>query len=225
MKASNKSRAINLLLACLFFLAAAMSATAQEEPSSPQTPARDEQAPPRPVNQQDEQVQAPQDEYSSNLSVEHPATNLATGAVLTTTRSPFRWGNLSVLSIDALQVFDSNYLFLKNNPVPVHAGAVRGLFVYAIKTGRSNWSLQYRPQLWASGDDTQIDYASHMVDFHTFRYLSSQWAINISDQFASVPDRGRLEQIGFSSDYNSSVTTKNPFLSTGRRLLTNSIGI
>src|SRR5215468_11227892 len=132
MKASSKSRAVNLLLAGLFFLAAAMTVTAQDEPSSPQTPARDEQTSPRPVNQQDEPAQAPQDEYSANLSFERPATNLATGAVLTTTRSPFRWGNLSVLSIDALQVFVSNYLFLKNNPVPVHAGAVRGLFVYAI---------------------------------------------------------------------------------------------
>lgn len=225
MRAPNKIRAVNLLLACLFFFVAGMTATAQDEPSSPQAPGRDEQASPRPVNQPEETVQTPPDEYSASLSFEKPATNLATGAVLTTTRSPFRWGNLSVLSVDALQVFDSNYLFLKNNPVPVHAGAVRGLFVYAIKTGRSNFSLQYRPQVWASGDDTQVDYASHMVDFHTFRYLSSTWAINISDQFASVPDRGRLEQIGFSSDYNSSVTTKNPFLSTGRRLLTNTIGI
>src|SRR5262249_52836985 len=97
--------------------------------------------------------------------------------------------------------------------------------IYANMPGSSNLSLKSRPPLWASGDNTQIDYASHMVDFHTFRYLTSQWAINISDQFASVPDRGRLEQIGFSSDYNNSVTTKNPFLSTGRRLLTNAFGI
>jgi hypothetical protein len=225
MRASNKIRAAHLLFACLFFFAAAMIATAQDEPSSPQPSVRDEQASPRPEKPQEEAVQLPQDENPGNLSFEKPATNLATGAVLSTTRSPFRWGNLSVLSIDALQVYDSNYLFLSNNPVPVHAGAVRGLFVYAIRTGHSNFSIQYRPQVWASGEDTQVDYASHMVDFHTFRYLTSTWAVNISDQFASVPDRGRLEQIGFSSDYTNSTSTKNPFLATGRRLLTNAIGI
>jgi hypothetical protein len=234
MRGFNRSLAVKLLLAGLLALAAAMPVSAQqEEPSSPQsssqnssqTPTADEQAAPKPAAQQEDVSVRPQDEEAPSLSFDRPPTNLATGKALTTTRSPFRWGSLSVLSADILQVFDSNYLFLKDNPVAVHAGALRALVVYAVKTGRSNFSLQYRPQVWASGEGTQVDYASHMVDFHTFRYITSQWAINVSDQFASVPDRGRLEQIGFSSDYSNSSTTQNPFLATGRRLLTNSVGI
>ena len=225
MRGLNSPLAVKLTIAGLLALAAAVPVSAQQdEPNSPRTPAPDEQVSPKAVTQEDVSVR-PQDEELPSLAFDKPPTNLATGAALTTTKSPFRWGSLSVLSADILQVYDSNYLFLKDNPVSVHAGALRALVVYAVKTGRSNFSLQYRPQVWASGEATQVDYASHMVDFHTFRYLTSQWAININDQFASVPDRGRLEQIGFSSDYTNSSSTQNPFLATGRRLLTNSFGI
>jgi hypothetical protein len=225
MRRLNPKTAVKLLLAGLLLLAAAMPLSAQDEPSSP--PPRDEQAAPAPVSHQNDVPvqQQDQDNDLPSLSFEKPTTNLATGTVLTTTKSPFRWGNLSVLSVDALQVFDSNYLFLKNNPISIQAGAVRALVVYAIKTGKSSFSIQYRPQVWASADATQFDYASHMLDFHTFRYLTSTWAFNISDQFSYVPDRGRLEQVGFSSDYTTSSSSQNPFLSTGQRLMTNSFGI
>jgi hypothetical protein len=226
MKQLIHGNAGKLFAVLLMLVLAAATAPAQEEsaPSAP-PPARDEQKSPDAANQRADVPPSSADEGFSTLSYDKPATNLATGAILTTTRSPFRWGNLSVLSVDALQVYDSNYLFRRDNPLPVHAGAIRGLLVYAVKTGHGTFSLQYRPQFWASGETSQFDYASHMVDFHTFRYLSSQWAINISDQFASVPDRGRLEQIGFSSDYTTSTSTQNPFLATGRRLLTNSFGV
>lgn len=214
------------LFAVLLMLVLAGATALAQEGSAPSTqpPAKDEQTTQDAANQRNDVPPPSPDENFATLSFEKPATNLATGTVLKTTRSPFRWGNLSLLSVDALQVFDSNYLFRKDNPLPVHAGAIRGLLVYAVKTGKATFSLQYRPQFWASGETSQFDYASHMVDFHTFRYLSSQWAINISDQFASVPDRGRLEQIGFSSDYTGT-STQNPFLATGRRLLTNAFGV
>jgi hypothetical protein len=226
MKQLIRGNAGKLFAVLLMLVLAGTAALAQEESApSTQPPAQDKQASPDTATQRADVPPPSPDESLSTLSFERPATNLATGTVLTTTRSPFRWGNLSVLSVDALQVYDSNYLFRKDNVLPVHAGAIRGLLVYAVKTGHGTFSLQYRPQFWASGETSQFDYASHMVDFHTFRYLSSQWAINISDQFASVPDRGRLEQIGFSSDYTTSTSTQNPFLATGRRLLTNAFGV
>ncbi len=226
MKRLNHVQAWKLLASCLLLFLSAVPASAQQDSApSAQTPVRDEQLSAQPADQQENLTQTQPDDSLPGLSFEKPATNLATGAVLSNTRSPFHWGKLSVLSVDALQVFDSNYLYRSENPLSVHAGAVRGLLVFAVKTGHSNFSVQYRPQVWASGEATQVDYASHMVDFHTFRYLTSQWGINISDQFASVPDRGRLEQIGFTSDYTNSTSTQNPFLATGRRLLTNSFGI
>jgi hypothetical protein len=223
MKQLIRGNAGKLLAVLLMLVLAGTTALAQEESTpSTQPPAQDKQASPDTTTQR---TDVPPPSPDETLSFERPATNLATGTALSTTRSPFRWGNLSLLSVDALQVFDSNYLFRSGNPLSVHAGAIRGLLVYAVKTGHSNFSLQYRPQLWASGETSQFDYASHMVDFHTFRYLSSEWGINISDQFVSAPDRGRLEQIGFSADYTNSTSTQNPFLATGRRLLTNSFGV
>src|SRR5262245_20043037 len=154
MRGFNRSLAVKLLLAGLLALAAAMTVSAQqEEPSSSQssaqshsqstatTPLPDDQATPKLANQHEDVSVRPQDEDISSLSFDKHPTNLATGKALTTTRSPFRWGSLSVLSADILQVFDSNYLFLKDNPVAVHAGALRALVVYAVKTGRSNFSL------------------------------------------------------------------------------------
>src|SRR5215467_6498628 len=151
MRGFNTPLTVKLLLAGLLAMAAAMPVFAQQdEPSSPKTPAPDEQVAPKAATPEEVSVRPQDEELPNSLSFDKPPTNLATGTALTTTRSPYRWGSLSILSADVLQVFDSNYLFLKDNPVAVHAGALRALVVYAVKTGRSNFSVQYRPQVWAS---------------------------------------------------------------------------
>ena len=154
-------------------------------------------------------------------SFERQPVNLSTGQVLSKTRSPLHWGRLSVMSFELMQIYDSNYLFLKDNPLSAQAGAVQGLLVYSLKSSRASLNLQYRPQFWASDQTQQFDYSSHMVDFHTFRYLTPRWAINVSDQFQYSPDRGRLNEVGFSPDYSTGTSTQNPFLSTGRRMVNN----
>jgi len=158
-------------------------------------------------------------------SFERQPVNLSTGQVLSKTRSPLHWGRLSVMSFELMQIYDSNYLFLKDNPLSAQAGAVQGLLVYSLKSSRASLNLQYRPQFWASDQTQQFDYSSHMVDFHTFRYLTPRWAINVSDQFQYSPDRGRLNEVGFSPDYSTGTSTQNPFLSTGRRMVNNQFGV
>ena len=198
-------------------------ATAQDDQTPPPPP----QAQPTPVdvtvaNDKDAQAQTPADQaQAEEPSFDRAPLNLATGQTLRVTRSPLRWGHFSVLSFNAMQVYDSNYLFLKNNPIAAHAGAVQGLLVFAIKTGRTNFSVQYRPQVWFSGETTQTDYASHLVDFHASRRLSQEWSLNVSDQYQWSADRGRLDQIGFTADYSTNNINQNPFLAQGRRVLSN----
>jgi len=119
MKQLTHRHAGKLVVILLMVLLVGATASAQEQeqpaPSAQQTAPRDEQASPDPSTRRTDATQA-QPEESLSTSFDKPTTNLATGTVLTTTRSPFRWGNLSVLSVDALQVYDSNYFFLKNNP-------------------------------------------------------------------------------------------------------------
>lgn len=219
---------------CFLFalLLATVAASAQDEPSRPDQNSDEQQA----KTEQQQQNQQNQDNQPSpaasetaspapDLSFERPTVNLATGQVLSKTRSPFHWGNFSVMSLSFLQVYDSNYLFLKDNQKSAQAGAVQGLLVYSLKSSRSDFNLQYRPQFWASDEFQQFDYSSHMVDFHTFRYLAQDWGININDQFQYAPDRGRLEQVGFSPDYSAGLSTQNPFMATGRRLVSNAADI
>ena len=213
---------ILLAAGLLIMLMPATKVAAQDEPTPtpvPQEPQqteditlRKDQAPPQ---TQDQPVVPDEQNY------DRTPVNLMTGQSLKTLRSPLHWGHFSLLSVEALQVYDSNFLFRSNNPISAQAGAVQGLLVYAIQTGRSNFSLQYRPQLWVSADNIQTDYASHMVDFHTSRRISPRWAINVSDQYQWSADRGRLDQIGFTSDYSTSTTSQSPFLNTNRRLVSN----
>jgi hypothetical protein len=200
-----------------------MKAAAQDDQTPPPPP----QEQPTPVdvtvaNDKDAPAQTPADQApAEGPSFDKAPINLATGQTLRVTRSPLRWGHFSVLSLNAMQVYDSNYLFLKNNPIAAHAGAVQGLLVFAIKTGRTNFSVQYRPQVWFSGETTQTDYASHLVDFHASRRLSQEWSLNVSDQYQWSADRGRLDQIGFTADYSTNNINQNPFLAQGRRVLSN----
>lgn len=200
-----------------------MKAAAQDDQTPPPPP----QMQPTPVdvtvaNDKDAPAQTPAEQApAEEPSFDKAPINLATGQTLRVTRSPLRWGHFSLLTFDALQVYDSNYLFLKDHPVSAQAGAMQGLLVFALKTGRTNFSVQYRPQLWVSGDTTQGDYASHAVDFHASRRVSPEWYFNLSDQYQWSADRGRLDQIGFTPDYATSSANQNPFLTANRRLISN----
>jgi hypothetical protein len=238
MKRFNQLLAVLLWVSFVLFIsngaALAQDDTSASTPASQQQPA-DEDTQNRPAtsnqtsqNQKpiDVSTQAQQDAADTPpSSFDRQPVNLSTGQVLSKTRSPLHWGKLSVMSFELMQVYDSNYLFLKDNPLSAQAGAVQGLFVYSLKSSRASLSLQYRPQFWASDQTHQFDYSSHMLDFHTFRYLSPRWAINVSDQFQYSPDRGRLNEVGFSPDYSTGTSTQNPFLSTGRRMVNNQFGV
>jgi hypothetical protein len=238
MKRFNPLPAVLLCIAFLLFISGG-AALAQDDTSTPapaaqQQPAdEDTQDRPATVNQStqnqkpiDVSAQAQQDSTDvPPSSFEKQPVNLSTGQVLSKTRSPLHWGRLSVMSFELMQVYDSNYLFSKDNPISAQAGAVQGLIVYSLKSSRASLSLQYRPQFWASDQTQQFDYSSHMLDFHTFRYLTPRWAINVSDQFQYSPDRGRLNEVGFSPDYSTGTSTQNPFLSTGRRMVNNQFGV
>jgi len=95
------------------------------------------------------------------------------------------------------------------------------LLVFSLKRSRFNLDLQYRPQIWISEGQSQLDFASQVVDLHTQRYLTRSWTLNITDQFQSAPDRARLAQGAFFSNYDTGTSTQNPFLATGRHFLTN----
>ena len=224
MNRANKKMFRMLLAVC--FLAAffpLMKVAAQDETPAPTPPPEEQQAPPD-VSPQKDQVPAQTQEQAAaadDQSYDKAPINLATGQVLRETRSPLRWGHFSILSFNAVQVYDSNYLFRKDSPVSAQAGAVQGLLVYAIKTGRVNFSVQYRPQVWMSSDTTQVDYASHLADLHFSRRISPKWSFNVSDQYRWAADRGRLDQIGFMADYSTSNANQNPFLIAGRRMISN----
>lgn len=214
------------MLLGICFLAIFLSSTkarAQDETPSP-TPTPDEQRTATDIDLQNDQALPPRPEETpaaADQSFDRAPVNLATGQLLSTSRSPLHWGHLSLLSFDLLQVYDSNYLFLKDNPLSAQAGAVQALLVYAIKTRRTNLSFQYRPQLWVSSDATQVDYASHSLDLHASRQASPRWAINFSDQYQWLEDSGRIDSIGFTPDYSSSNIHQNPFLAAGQRLTSN----
>jgi hypothetical protein len=198
------------------------NAAAQDETPSP-TPVPDEQQARPDLTLQKDQIPAQTQEQlpADDQSYDKAPINLATGQLLKVTSSPLRWGHFSVLSFNAVEVYDSNFLFRKDNPLSAQAGAVQGLIVYAIKTGRMNFSLQYRPQIWVSSESTQFDYASHLLDMHASRRISPQWSVNFSDRYQWAADRGNLDQIGLTSDYASNNTNQNPFLVGGRRLISN----
>jgi hypothetical protein len=214
------------MLLGICFLAAFLSSTeasAQDETPSP-TPTPDEQRAPTGTDLQKDQDRPPMPEEApatDHESFDRTPVNLATGQLLNTTRSPLHWGHLSLLSFDLMQVYDSNYLFLKDNPLSAQAGAAQALLVYAIKTRRTNLSFQYRPQLWVSSDTTVVDYASHSLDLHASRQTSPKWAINFSDQYQWREDSGRIDSIGFTPDYSSSNIHQSPFLAAGQRLISN----
>lgn len=184
--------------------------TPQEQQTLPSVSVEKDQAPPQ------AQEQAPVDDQSYKAPV-----NLITGQSLKSTRSPLHWGHFSLLSVDAIQVYDSNYLFRENDPLSAQAGAIQGLLVYAVQTGRTNFSVQYRPQVWMSAETTQADYSSHLVDFQTSHRSSPRWSYNISDQYQWSADRGRLDQVSFTADYSTSRLNQNPFLTGSRRLISN----
>lgn len=219
------------------------TALAQDDTSSSSIPASQQQQPTdkdedtqnnpavltqRQLNQKPDDVSVQtqaQPEDVPPSSFERRPVNLSTGQVLSTARSPLHWGRFSIMSVDLMQIYDSNYLFLKDNPLSAQAGAVQGLLVYSLKSSRSDLTLQYRPQFWASDQTQQFDYSSHMVDFHTFRYLTPRWAVNVSDEFQYSPDHARLNIVGFSPDYSTGTSTQNPFLAAGRRMLNNQFGV
>lgn len=212
---------LGICLLAAFF--SSTKAAAQDETPSP-TPSPDEQRTPADIGLQNDQALPPMPEETpatDEQSFDRTPVNLATGQLLSSTRSPLRWGRLSLLSFDLLQVYDSNYLFLKDNPLPAQAGAVQALLVYAIKTGRTNLSFQYRPQLWVSSETIQSDYASHSLYLHASRQTSPKWAMNFSDQYQWLEDSGRIDSIGFTPDYSSSSIHQKPFLAAGQRLVSN----
>jgi len=231
MRATRKLAVPWLFAAVLLF--ATLPAFAQDEPAHPPQNADEQQADQtnndvQKQNRTDQGPSAqptPQTTAPSDLTLEQPTVNLATGQVLSKTRSPFRWGNLSLMSINLLQVYDSNYLFVKDNPPSAQAGAVQALFVYALKSSRSDFTIQYRPQVWISDQTQQFDYANHSVNFNTYRSLAPDWALNLSNSFQYTPDDGRLNQIGFSPDYTTGTSSQNPFLATGRKLLSNAAAL
>lgn len=203
-------------------------ATQQQQPVDEDTQSNPPVLTQRPQNQKPDDVSVQTKANSADeppSSFERQPVNLSTGQVLSKSRSPLHWGRFSVMSFDLMQVYDSNYLFLKDNPLSAQAGAVQGLIVYSLKSSRSNLTLQYRPQFWASDQTRQFDYSSHMLDFHTFRYLTPRWAINVSDEFQYSPDHARLNIVGFSPDYSTGTSTQNPFLAAGRRMLNNQFGV
>lgn len=229
MKSPGTTISYRLLGIFLLGLLCPLATAVAQDPAPTPTPAPEEQQAPTAVDAQrlDAAPPLPQEQQpvEEDSSYDRPSVNLATGQVLKNTLSPLHWGHLSLLSFDLLQVYDSNYLFLKDNPVSAQAGAVEGLVAYTLKTGRTNLSLQYRPQVWMSSDAAQFDYTSHAADLHLSRRFSPKWAVNFTDQYQWVADRGHLDTIGFTPDYSASKVNQGAFLSAGRHLMSNTADI
>ena len=210
-----------ILLTMIFLLTCA--ASAQQEPVSPKAEPQEEE---QPVTTTDEHKPADLTASSAsapeayNPGLEIQAVDLETGQTLSRQLSPVRWGRFSLISFEALQAYDSNFLFRKIDPISAQAGAIQGLLMYTIKNRLWNFDLQYRPQLWVSTDQTVFDGSSNLLDLHTFRYIAPRWALNLDDQFHTAPDRG-LGRVGFTPNFVNGTANENPFLGDGRRFTTN----
>ncbi len=209
-----------VLVSLLFILQPMQGQEAPQESSSKaltSKPASDD----REEIERDRSRDESRDAQREPLPYSPASVSLETGQALRNPFSSLRWGRLSLLSLNAIYLYDDLSLGSTSH-VLSRGGALRGHLVYDIRRGTSGLSLQYLPQLLFSQDRRQANYGAHSVDFQTFRYLSDKWALTISDALSYTPDQGYVGEPGHVPDFDLGVVRLSPLLATGRKYLENS---
>ncbi len=164
------------------------------------------------------------DEQASGSVPPAPVTtNLITGQALEFLVTPWRWGRLSLLSVGLNYGYDTNVLLQQNNGISNTVYSAQGLLVYSIQKQRSSLVLQYAPSIFTSSRVTEANYLGHTISFNTYRDLTPQWRLDISDSFQFVPSQNRLFTPSFAQDFSSGTITQQPVLATGEKYLTDSL--
>jgi hypothetical protein len=145
-------------------------------------------------------------------------TNLETGQALNSLLTPWRWGRLSLLSMDLQSGYNVNNGGFSNT-----FDTARGLLVYSIQKERTGLILQYEPSVYATSRVTRTNLLGNLLSFDTYRDLTSRWRLDISDGFHFVPNQIRFLTPGFTQDFTTGTVTQQPLLITGQNYLTNNL--
>jgi hypothetical protein len=197
----NKPR-LALLVILIAMLPLALHAQQQDNNPTDQEPSGNEQQVPSPLP-------------------EPTTTRLDTGRVIKNAISKIRWGHLSLLSLEGAALYDSNYTFASTNPPWEAGGLIKGLLLYSVRKGKTGLDFQYQPSLLVSTQGTQVNPLGHYLNFHTYRYLSPKWILNVEDTYQYAPGRGLFFGPTFVADFSKGAITQQPLLITGLNYLTN----
>lgn len=195
-------------------LAFSLNTAAQEQPSDSvgqdPTPAATE------PNSADSQNQSlPDPGVMSTLDTGQKASQGSSRA------SPLQWGHLSLSSFDAFYDYDSNYRFAATNPQAADAMAARLLFLYSVGNAQEALNVQYKPFLFISQNDQEVDLTDVRVDAHKYRRLSTRWITGVNEVFAYSPDRGSFIDATIAPDFSTGAVTQDSFLANGFKELRN----
>src|SRR5579864_6400936 len=150
-----------------------------------------------------------------------PPTSLQTGQPLWSAVSPLRWSHLSLLSLSASGIYDSNYESSKQSVPGTELGMIQAIAAFSIRHNRSALDLQYRPSLWYVNGHLNKDWAGHLLDLQTSFAITPRDTLTFADQFHYTPSRNPLTDQGFSADFTNFMLLQNPFLLQGTTALIN----
>jgi len=154
-----------------------------------------------------------------------PPTSLLTGQPLWSTMSPLRWSHLSLLSLSATGIYDTNYSQSQQSVPGTEMGMISAIAAFSIRHNRSAIDLQYRPSIWYVNGHLNKDWSGHLVDLQTAFAITPRDTLVMSDRFRYTPSRNPLTDQGFSADFSNFLLTENPFLVQGTTALMNNFAV
>lgn len=170
----------------------------------------------------DSSAVADQDAAADTSAPEMHVVNLATGKGLPKEFSPLRWGNFSILSVDTLGAYNTGEIGTGGQNLS--AAAIRTLLDYNVHSRRFNIDFQYMPSVWFSEGEYSTNFSSQASTLSTTMRISPRWTMHVSNDVGYYPDRGKLGDVTFTADFVTDNTTRNPYLSTGLKIFSESVG-
>jgi len=189
------------------------------------------QEPQQQGQQQEEKQQAATDESSSrrrqaendpHASLPHRPVlvDSNTGKPLNQLSSPFRWNRFSLLSFEALYLYDDVNFPDRPNLIG-RAVALRGQVAYTFRRRATELTFNYRPQVMFNEDRRITDLTGQALDFQTYTYLNRWLILRITDQLTYLPARVFIADPSFTPSFDTSTIIQRPFLAAGRNFLVN----
>lgn len=174
--------------------------------------------PPQDSDAQPDEDFAPHTEAGTDA--DQPPTDLGTGLPLHTLSTPFRWGNLSLLSFTTYEGYNSNPGYLRI-PVSSYLTSMSGSVLYSSNFAGWQMSAQYLPFVWFSSRATIKSFSAASVDLRTLRRLNDNWRGTFVDRFRYAPSHSNEQTPGVVAEPGGGFTIGNAFLSSGRNVLAN----